>query len=141
MRIPTHLQHEPVIGVSFYSKLDGKYKTNTPPSDAKALSIGKAQYDKDEFSAKVFRHNDNSNRWSPQSEELPFHRVLDLAILLVSTIAKGKDESYKSDTLEEEVLRKSELVNLIDYLNTEKNELRPRLIELGKHIDIVLKNY
>ena len=142
MQVPTHLKHEPIIGVPFYSKKDGIYKGLN--RDAKALSIGIAQYEQEEeYSVKVFRYNDDSQRWSRQSEELPLHRVLDLAILLVTTIVKEKVIDYNSDNLEEEIINQNKLEGLFEYLNSkeQKNELRPRLIELRKHIDNALKNY
>ena len=49
----------------------------------KGLSLGLAQWNdrgKVDISAKVWRHT--GEKWSRQSEELPMHRVLDLAILI-----------------------------------------------------------
>lgn len=79
MLYPHHLQHQPIIGVDNYDKVDGIYAGNT---DAKALSIGYAQYNRNEISAKIWRHT--GDKWSRQSEELPLHRILDLASLIVS---------------------------------------------------------
>ena len=140
MKVPTHLQHMPIIGVPFYSKKDGKYAKRAKISDAKALSIGKAQYEDDEYSAKVFRYD---SRWSPQSEELPFHRVLDLAILLVTTIAKESNIDYNSIDLKEEIVNNENLKGLFDYLThiDQKIEIIPRLEELKKHIEEALKTY
>jgi hypothetical protein len=50
----------------------------------------------DQLSAKVWRHT--GERWSRQSEELPLHRALDLAIL----ICRAKlyfDEAYRLEKL------------------------------------------
>lgn len=80
MKIPATLRHKPVIEVEGYDSIDGKYANH---SDAKGLSLGLAQWNdrgKLDISAKVWRHS--GNRWSRQSEELPMHRVLDLAILI-----------------------------------------------------------
>ncbi|NMB38735.1 MAG: hypothetical protein GX994_04070, partial [Firmicutes bacterium] len=60
--------------------VDGRQAYN---SDAKGLSLGLAQWNdrgKVDISAKVWRHT--GEKWSRQSEELPLHRVLDLAILI-----------------------------------------------------------
>ena len=49
----------------------------------KGLSLGLAQWNDRgnvDISAKVWRHT--GEKWSRQSEELPIHRVLDLAILV-----------------------------------------------------------
>lgn len=81
MSIPTGLKHKPVIVSENYNKVDGRY---APGSDAKGLSLGLAQWNdrgRVDISAKVWRHT--GEKWSRQSEELPLHRVLDLAILIV----------------------------------------------------------
>lgn len=80
MKIPTTLKHKPVIVSQNYENIDGRkaYKT-----DAKGLSLGLAQWNdrgKLDISAKVWRYT--GEKWSRQSEELPMHRVLDLAILI-----------------------------------------------------------
>lgn len=80
MKIPTALKHKPVIVCENYENVDGRYAYN---SDAKGLSLGLAQWNdrgKVDISAKVWRYT--GEKWSRQSEELPLHRVLDLAILV-----------------------------------------------------------
>ncbi|WP_372011108.1 DUF6530 family protein [Paenibacillus chitinolyticus] len=80
MKIPTTLKHKPVIVSENYEHVDGRLARNT---DAKGLSLGLAQWNdrgKVDISAKVWRHT--GEKWSRQSEELPMHRVLDLAILI-----------------------------------------------------------
>ncbi|MGI6435288.1 MAG: DUF6530 family protein [Syntrophomonadaceae bacterium] len=80
MEIPTTLKHKPVIVAENYENIDGRYAYN---SDTKGLSLGLAQWNdrgKVDISAKVWRHT--GEKWSRQSEELPLHRVLDLAILV-----------------------------------------------------------
>jgi hypothetical protein len=80
MKIPTTLKHKPVVVSSNYENVDGRYAYKT---DAKGLSLGLAQWSdrgKLDISAKVWRHT--GKKWSRQSEELPLHRVLDLAILV-----------------------------------------------------------
>lgn len=80
MKIPADLKHKPVIVSEDYDRIDGRNSN----SDAKGLSLGLAQWNergKVDISAKVWRHT--GEKWSRQSEELPLHRVLDLAILIV----------------------------------------------------------
>jgi hypothetical protein len=80
MKIPTTLKHKPVIVSDNYEQIDGRKAYNT---DAKGLSLGLAQWNdrgKLDISAKVWRYT--GEKWSRQSEELPMHRVLDLAILI-----------------------------------------------------------
>ena len=96
MKIPTTLKHKPVIVSENYEKVDGRYAHNT---DAKGLSLGLAQWNdrgKVDISAKVWRHT--GEKWSRQSEELPLHRVLDLAIL-VCRARQHFSESYHLEKL------------------------------------------
>ena len=79
MKIPKTLKHKPVIVTEDYENIDGRKAYNT---DAKGLSLGLAQWNdrgKIDIPAKVWRYT--GEKWSRQSEELPMHRVLDLAIL------------------------------------------------------------
>lgn len=83
MNIPTKLKHKPLILCKDYNNLDGKFAYN---SDVKGLSLGIAKWSDEEkvnISAKVWRHT--GERWSQKSEELPLHRVIDLAILICRT--------------------------------------------------------
>jgi hypothetical protein len=96
MKIPVTLKHKPVIVVDNYEQVDGR---NAYDSDAKGLTLGLAQWNdrgKVEISAKVWRYT--GEKWSRQSEELPLHRVLDLALL----IAKSRQyfmEAYRYEKL------------------------------------------
>ena len=82
MKIPTTLKHKPVIVAPDYENIDGR--KDTP--DAKGLSLGLAQWNdrgRVDISAKVWRYT--GEKWSRQSEELPLHRVIDLALLICRT--------------------------------------------------------
>ena len=92
MKIPTTLKHKPVIVAEEYDRIDGR---NAYESDAKGLTLGLAQWNdrgRVDVSAKVWRHT--GEKWSRQSEELPMHRVLDLAILILEANAYLR-ESYR----------------------------------------------
>jgi hypothetical protein len=99
MKIPTTLKHKPVVVSEDYDRIDGRYAND---SDAKGLSLGLAQWNdrgKVDISAKVWRYT--GSKWSRQSEEMPLHRVLDLAIL----ICRGKQhfsEAYRYPKLYDE---------------------------------------
>lgn len=96
MKIPTNLKHKPVIVSENYENVDGRYAYN---SDAKGLSLGLAQWNdrgKVDISAKVWRYT--GEKWSRQSEELPLHRVLDLAILVCRTKLHFQD-AYRFEKL------------------------------------------
>lgn len=96
MKIPVTLKHKPVIVVDNYEQVDGRYAYD---SDAKGLSLGLAQWNdrgKLEISGKVWRYT--GEKWSRQSEELPLHRILDLALLICTTRQYFK-EAYRFDKL------------------------------------------
>ena len=99
MKIPMNLKHKPVIIAEDYEQIDGR---NAGDTDAKGLSLGLAQWNDRgqlDISAKVWRYT--GQKWSRQSEELPMHRVIDLAIL----ICKAKQfmaDSYKYPKLYDE---------------------------------------
>ena len=98
MDIPTTLKHKPVIVSRDYDKVDGR-EIN---SEAKGLSVGLAQWNERgrvDASVKMWRHT--GEKWSRQSEELPPHRVLDLAILLCRTISHFR-EAYRYPKLYDE---------------------------------------
>jgi len=83
MKIPTNLKHKPVIISEDYDKIDGRLSENT---DAKGLTLGLAQWNergKVDISAKIWRYT--GEKWSRQSEEMPLHRALDMAILICRT--------------------------------------------------------
>ncbi len=85
MKIPVTLKHKPVIVSEDYANIDGRYAHN---SDAQGLSLGLAQWNdrgRVDISAKVWRYT--GEKWSRQSEELPFHRVLDLSIFVCRSYA------------------------------------------------------
>jgi Family of unknown function (DUF6530) len=92
-KIPTSLRHKPVIVSENYEQIDGRYANKT---DAKGLSLGLAQWNdrgKVDISAKVWRHT--GGKWSRQSEELPLHRVLDLAIFICRAKQYFSTDAYK----------------------------------------------
>ncbi|MCX6850577.1 MAG: DUF6530 family protein [Verrucomicrobia bacterium] len=101
MKIPNHLKHKAVIVAEDYDRIDGPYAGDT---DAQGLSLGLAQWNdrgKVDISAKVWRHTgwgDEEGKWSRQSEELPLHRVLDLA-LLICKAKRHMGEAYRLEKL------------------------------------------
>lgn len=95
MKIPTELKHKPVIMSEDYNLIDGRLFNK---SDAKGLSLGLAQWNDRgnvDISAKIWRHT--GEKWSRQSEELPLHRVLDLAILICKTKLYFRDKYFKKE--------------------------------------------
>jgi hypothetical protein len=95
MRIPTELKHKPVVVSEDYDLIDGRLANHT---DAKGLSLGLAQWNERgnlDISAKIWRHT--GEKWSRQSEEMPLHRVLDLAILICKTRSFFLERYHKNE--------------------------------------------
>lgn len=130
MRVPEHLSHKPIVGVDGYDLLDGKYAKD---SDAKALSIGKSQWDEDEISAKVWRNT--GGRWTRQSEELPLHRVLDLTILILSCYIRKDSNDNQKTSLDELILNQKELSLINSFIEDNKEYLDPRIKEIKNLLD------
>lgn len=100
MKIPKTLKHKPVIVVENYNQVDGREAYET---DAKGLSLGLAQWNdrgKVDISAKIWRYT--GEKWSRQSEEMPLHRVLDLALLICRTKQYFAEDAYRLPKLYEE---------------------------------------
>jgi len=95
MKIPVELKHKPVLVSEEYDKIDGRLADNT---DAKGISLGLAQWNDRgnvDISAKIWRHT--GEKWSRQSEELPFHRVLDMAILICKSKLFFQERYHKNE--------------------------------------------
>lgn len=99
MKAPTHLRHKPIISANDYDKIDAQYSEDT---DVRALSIGKAQYDSDQISLKIWR-KPNDKKWSRQSEEMPIHRAIDINVLLLGALMTDVFTQYPKTILREEI--------------------------------------
>ena len=121
-KAPWWLSHKPVISVDYENK-------DAEAGDAKFMSIGRATWNREDYSAKIWRWTDGGERWSRQSEEMPLWRVLDLATLLVSVI------NGKQSNLEEFVQDNDSLNALKDYLNENMELYSPRLKELNRMLE------
>ena len=93
--IPRNRKHKPIIAVD-YTPIDEK----AGAGDAEFISIGKAQWNNEDISAKVFRVRSDGGG-SRQSEELPLWRVLDLATLIISRLA-GQESSLNESIVSQE---------------------------------------
>ena len=134
MEAPTR-KHKPIVSVDHYDEIDGQYASKT---DAMALSLGKAQYDKTgkELSLKVWRMADDGS-WSRMSEELPIHRNLDLSILFVRTLLKGYNNQSFLLTEDKISLHKENgtIKEVMDYYESHKKYLEPRMKELKRLLE------
>jgi hypothetical protein len=81
--VPMNLSHKPVVACD-YQELN-KRLGNFDSLDSKFLSVGRAQWDQNDLSVKVFRKG-NSGRWSAQSEEVPVWRLPYMFAMLLETM-------------------------------------------------------
>ena len=118
-KIPTWLSHTPLLVVD-YSDIDAE----SGAGDAKFLSLGKATWNQEDCSAKVWRYSDEADRWQRGSEELPLWRVLDLAKLVVASIC-GIESG-----MEEEPVENQDTHFLKDYIKDNMSLYIPRIQKL-----------
>lgn len=119
INIPTWLAHKPIIAVN-YKERDAEVGAG----DAEYLSLGRSTWDEETISAKIWRKSSGS--WSRQSEDIPLWRLLDLAILFISTL---KD---KQSVLGEVLTNESDERFLRETLKKEYDLYRPRLEEIAR---------
>lgn len=122
--IPQNLSHRPIV----YSDYEERDKLGGA-GDAKWISIGQATWDKECFSAKVFRRDKHDKKWSRQSEELPLWRVLDLAIFTVSAICDRPVKGFEYKPVDE---NQNKLEELRDEIRTNPKVYESRLDALEK---------
>ncbi|EKN4692884.1 DUF6530 family protein [Serratia sp. JSRIV004] len=133
MKIPTHLKHKPILEVPNYDKIDGPYVDDT---DAMGLSIGIAQWNTagwTELSAKVWRNP--GDKWSRQSEELPLHRVIDLASLICIAMDYCHNNNNLTSTDDFPVHRSTDNPDLKHHIELMKKEIK----ESMEYLDNSLK--
>lgn len=131
MKIPVHLKHKPIIQVENYDRIDGPYADDT---DAMGLSVGIAQWNGPgwtELSAKVWRNT--GEKWSRQSEELPLHRVIDLATLVCVTMDYSKNGRLSSSD-DFPVTRSADNTDLTHHIDLMKKELKGNNDNLDKSL-------
>lgn len=130
MKAPTNLRHKPIVSVQDYERFEPNYPSTT---DVRALSLGKAQFDNNEISLKVWRHT--TKKWSRQSEELPIHRNIDLTILLVGSLLKSNNLKTSKTSLNEEITDIENLDYVHKYYNANKKHIDKQLRELKDLLD------
>lgn len=126
-------KHKPIVSVSDYEKIDGIYANHT---DAKALSLGRAQYNNKEISLKVWRWG--NNKWSRMSEEMPIHRNLDLSILFIKTLIEGYNQQSFLVSPGQKLTSHPDngsVQDIMNYYNDNKTILEPRLKELKRLLE------
>ena len=119
-RLAPMKSHLPILTVD-YEEIDA----DAGYGDARFMDVGQSTWNKEDFSAKLWRWAYKGKRWSRQSEELPLSRVLDLAIL-VSAAATGKSSALQEFYQREEMKEafQSFLTENMQVLGPKMEELR-----------------
>ncbi len=127
MKLPQNRTHKPIVSVNDYERMDAQY---TPETDARALSIGQSTWDGEDISLKIWRHN--GKQWKGNSEEMPIHRCLDLAILFLASIQKDKDLPFPFCSLQPTVDREDLFDKIRNFYENADNKrhIDARLAEL-----------
>jgi len=136
MRVPHWLSHKPIVVAENLSKLDGPY---TNATDLKGYSIGKAGFDSDEISAKVWRHT--GEKWSRQGEELPIHRVLDLAQLYLGALLRNPESSFPETVFGEEIRDKEDFHLIKEHYHENEADLMPGILKIKELVDRIGLKY
>jgi len=89
--LPTWLNHRPILACD-YQELN-KTVVDRDYDDAKFISVGRAQYDNDDLSVKMFRWS--GKRWSRQSEEVPIQRLPFMMAMMLNAIYRVQHKNQK----------------------------------------------
>lgn len=116
VQVPLYLHHKPIIACNYEEINPDDY------DDAKFISVGRAQYNNNEISVKIFRHT--GKRWSRQSEEVPIQRLPYMLEMLLSAILRCQNDNFQSE-MNEEIIVPEE----IDTLRTQINLFRRPILE------------
>ena len=127
--VPTWLSHKPIIA--------SKYENINPDDydDAKFLSVGRAQYDTNDVSVKIFRHS--GQRWSRQSEEVPIQRIgYLLEMLLVAILhCQNNDSANIQSELMEEIISPQDIDFLREQIRKNRHSIFDSLNRIRALID------
>lgn len=105
--LPTWLHHTPILACD-YQELN-RTVLQKDYDDPRFISVGRAQYDPDNLSVKIFRHS--GNRWSRQSEEVPIQRLPFMMAMMLNAIyrVQHKDQKRFKTDLDERLVRPEDL--------------------------------
>ena len=94
--------------------------------DAYFMDIGQSTWNKEDYSAKIWRWANKGKCWSRQGEELPLSRVLDLAILVIAAV------NGETSMLGEYFQNEDQKESLNKHIGDNMQILKPKLDELKK---------
>ena len=119
--MPTWLSHKPIIACNYRMVNPDDY------NDAQYISVGRAQYDPNDASVKIFRHS--GNRWSRQSEEVPIQRLgymLEMLLIAILQCQRSGEESFRSELLEE-IIAPEDMDFLREQIMANRHSIRDSL--------------
>lgn len=126
--LPLHLNHKPIIAAN-YQMINSK-----DSSDAKFLSVGRAQYNPENASVKIFRKPDDS-RWSRQSEEVPIQRLGFMMEMLLAAILRCQDADSTPSELQEEIIAPQDMDFLLDEIRKNRQPIFESLSRIKAYIE------
>lgn len=126
--LPLHLYHKPIIAANYQMINSADY------SDAKFLSIGRAQYNPENVSVKVFRKSDNG-RWSRQSEEIPIQRLGFMMEMLLTAMLRCQDVDNTTSELQEEIIAPQDMDFLLDEIRKNRQPIFESLSRIKAYIE------
>lgn len=124
------LSHKPVYAMPYWH-FDGMHKKDT---DAKYLSVGLSQWGDTDLSFKIMRHE---TQWSPQSEEMPLHRVIDSTLFLAKVLLDRENQSveiernlfvdqHRGFLVQQEAINSSEQDRFDNFMEKHDGDLKAR---------------
>ena len=126
--LPGWLTHKPVLACRYD-------EAALACEDAKFISIGKATYDADCASVKIWRRTDDDLKWSRQSEEIPIHRVGLCMQMLLSAIrlAQCAEGEYPAQTALMEEIQSEDCISFLkSAIEADGGAIKMSLLEIRK---------
>jgi len=127
--LPTWLTHRPIIACNYRLINPDDY------DDAKFISVGKAQYNCEEASVKIFRRS--ADRWSRQSEEVPIQRLGYMFEMLLAAILQcqnAEEEPFQTEMMEE-IISPQDMDFLRDQIQAFRHPIFESLSRIRAMID------
>lgn len=129
--IPMGLAHKPIIACN--------YEDACPDDDddARFISVGRAQYNNNQASVKIFRHSEK--RWSRQSEEVPIFRLgymMQMLLTAILHLQENDDKTFQTN-LNEEIIDPEALNFLREEVRSNRAYLKESFGEIRALLEIL----
>lgn len=129
--IPMGLAHKPIIACN--------YEDACPDDDddARFISVGRAQYNNNQASVKIFRHS--GKHWSRQSEEVPIFRLgymMQMLLTAILHLQENDDKTFQTN-LNEEIIDPEALNFLREEVRSNRAYLKESFGEIRALLEIL----